>query len=160
MGITYVPLPLHVQFRKSIMSAYNLRRQKEAEKQRLEAKGYAKRQSVPERVTLKKLQQASEKNLQRALLYLDDFYKHELRAAPVIDQVRSLPPVDDIAQWVRYVFCMRQGRSADIIQRKTMLQIWHDLRGALYHKTLKCYSHAEIKRISTVRAHYRPTHLY
>jgi len=111
-------------------------------------------------VTLKKLQQASEKNLQRALLYLDAFYKHEQHAAPVIDQVRSLPPVEDIAQWVRHVVCTRQGRSADIIQGETMLQIWHDSRGALYRKTLKLYSNAEIKRISTVRAHYRPTHLY
>jgi len=63
------------------MSAYKLRRQKKAEKRRLEARGYPKRQSVPEPVTLKKLQQASEKNLQRALIYLDDFYKHEQNAA-------------------------------------------------------------------------------
>ena len=111
-------------------------------------------------MTLKKLQPASEENLQSALRYLDDFYKHEQRVAPVIDQVHSLPPVEDIAQWVRYVVCTRQGHSADVIQNETMLQIWHDLRGALYRKTLKLYSNAEIKRISTVRAHYRPTHLY
>jgi len=103
-------------------------------------------------VTLKKLQPASEENPQRAQRYLDDFYKHEQHAAPVIDQVHSLPPMGDIAQWVRYVVCMRQGHSADVIQGETMLQIWHDLRGVLYRKTLKLYSNAEIKRISTVRA--------
>jgi len=81
-------------------------------------------------VTLKKLQPASEKNLQRALLYLEDFYRHEQRAVPVIEQVHSLSPVEDIAQWVRYVVCTRQGRAMDIIQGETMLQIWHDLRGA------------------------------
>jgi len=51
---------------RTIMSAYKLRRQKEAEQRRLEARGYSKSQSVPEPLTLKKLQPASEENLQRA----------------------------------------------------------------------------------------------
>jgi len=103
-------------------------------------------------VRLRRLQPASQENLQRALRYLDDFYKHEQRAAPVIDQVHSLPPMGDIAQWVRYMVYTRQGHSVDVIQGETMLQIWHDLRGALYRNTLKLYSNVEIKRISTVRA--------
>jgi len=111
---------------RTIMSAYKLRRQKEVEQRRLEARGYSKCQSVPEPVTLKKLQPASEENLQRAQQYLDDFYKHQQHAAPVIDQVHSLPQMGDIAQWVRYVVCTRQGHSVDVIQGETMLQIWHD----------------------------------
>ena len=134
------------------MSTYRARKEAEKVRQRLVERGYARGPSVPVKEVLKKLQPASEANLDRALRYLDDFYKHERRLAPVIDKVHPLPPLEDIAKWVKFVVCTRQGRSTDIIQGETMLQVWDHLRNALYRKAFQCYTNAEIKKITTVSA--------
>jgi len=134
------------------MSTYRARKEQQKEQQRLEERGYARGPSVPVKEVLKRLQPASEATFDRILRYLDNFYKHERRLAPVINKFHPLPPLEDIAKWVKFVVCTRQGRSTDIIQGETMLQVWHDLRNALYRKAFQCYTNAEIKKITTVSA--------
>ena len=57
------------------MSTYRARKQQQKEHQRLEERGYARGPSVPVKEVFKRLQPASQANLDKALLYLDNFYK-------------------------------------------------------------------------------------
>jgi hypothetical protein len=134
------------------MSGRKALQQKAKELQRLKSLGYtAQAQPALDGPVFKQLQPKSEANLKRSLHYLDNFYQHHGREIPKFDKDSALPLLSDIKQWVTYVVCSRQGYLKDIFQGETVLQVWRDLRIALYRKTHKEYSKAEKETIDQVR---------
>jgi len=138
------------------MATYRARKQQQEERKRLEARGYAQGPSFSDQRVVKKLQQATEDNLQRALQSLNKFYEHEGRPAPIVDHSSPLPPLEDIVKWVKFVVCTKQGRSTDIIHGETMLQTWRDLKMALHRRMFKSYTQAQVERITTVSVRTQP----